>query len=134
MPIWAFEAPHYEMSPAQEAVAADQYDMIHHPPLSHGAMANAVRTPWFTIRGDTAFAPSSAGYVDIDDLESTDQILERLAIEATLTPDPVAVVFYHPFLWEMPGREDDLKRLIDGIEALGYRFVSACETVTELRL
>lgn len=133
MPVWAFEAPHYQMSPAQEAVADGLYDMIHHPPLHHSGAVNAVRTPWFTIRGETAYAPSSAGYIDIDNAASTDQILERLAVEATLTPDPVAVVFYHPFMWHTPGREEDLERLIDGIESLGYRFVSACETVMEMR-
>ena len=42
-----------------------------------------------------------------------------------------ASFFYHPFIIERPdlpdGGPDSLRRLVDGVEDLGYEFVQACE-------
>ena len=31
---------------------------------------------------------------------------------------------YHPFINDQPGRENDLLKLVEGLESLGYDFVS----------
>lgn len=132
-PVRIFEAPHWEMSPAGEAVVEDMFTMVHHPPLNQGGWPYYVVTPWFTLREGTSYAPSSAGYVSLEDPYSVDTMLEYLRTMAALIDDPVVVIFYHPFVWSYPKRRADLAILVDGIEALGYRFVSTCGEVSRLR-
>lgn len=132
-PVWAFEAPHWEMSSEGETAVEYLYDMIHHPPLNQGGIQNNVVTPWFTIRGDTSYAPSAAGFIGLNQYDSVEQTLDRLQKLSSLIPDPVVIVYFHPFMWNVPGRRDDLRVLVDGIEALGFRFVSSCAQVSRIR-
>jgi len=132
-PVRIFEAPHWEMSPAGEAVVEDMFTMVHHPPLNQDGWPYYVVTPWFTLREGTSYAPNSAGYIALDDPSSIGRTLEYLRTMAALIEDPVVVVYYHPFIWSNPDRRADLVILIDGIEALGYRFVSTCDEVSRLR-
>ena len=128
-PVYAFEAPHYEMSASQERVAEEMYDVIMHAPLHQGPFINSVDLYWFTKRNATAYAPSSAGYVDMDDPRSVDRILDNLSTAKALMPDPVMVVYFHPYIWKSPAGKAELARLLNGIDALGYRYVSACESI-----
>lgn len=124
-----FEAPHYEMSPAQQKVADDLFPVMLHQPLFFGkeTMFYSPTLAWFTKRGTTIYAPSSAGYVDALQEKSVEYILYNLEQLARILPDPVIFVYYHPFMSEYDGREDDLVTLIEGINKLGYRFINVLE-------
>lgn len=124
---WIFEAPHYVMSPAEQAVAEELYPVMHHPPLFHAGLRSELLLPWFSRRGETMYAPWAAGYVDALDPGSVANMLQVLEQLAGILPDPVAVVQFHPFMREAPGREQDLEALIEGARRLGYRFASTCE-------
>ena len=130
-----FEAPHLEMSPGEEATARHLFPVMMHPPLFFGRAGEhfSVVVPWITERDGTVYAPSDVGYVDALDERSVDQILARLDRLKAILPDPVAVVFYHPFMIDKPGREDDLEQLIAGIARLGYRPVSLLDEVEMIR-
>jgi hypothetical protein len=126
-----FEAPHLEMSPGEEASARHLFPVMMHPPLFFGRSSGhfSVWAPWITERDGTVYAPSDVGYVDALDEGSVNAILGRLDQLRTILPDPIAVVFYHPFMIDKPGREGDLSALIDGIRHLGYRSVGLLNEV-----
>lgn len=128
-----FEAPHYTMSPSQQATAQEMYPVIHHPPLSYASKNNHLLLPWYTQRGATVFAPSSAGFVAVANANSVRDILGLLKQSARILPDPVYVVYFHPFMIGYEGREGDLAQLIKGIRDLGYRFASTCEDIARAR-
>ena len=73
------------------------------------------------------------GYVTYDEPLSVDHILNRMEEVANVLPDPLVIVFYHPFMHNAEGREDDLERLVDGVARLNYRFVSACAELAAAR-
>jgi len=123
---WIFEAPHYVMSPAQVAVAQDMFPVILHAPWIHAGEGTNFFYPWFTQRETTVYAPSDVGYVGYDDPASVTRILNNLRETARILPDPVVVVFYHPFLTGTEIQGSDLEALIQGIKQLGYRFANAC--------
>jgi hypothetical protein len=126
-----FEAPHLEMSPGEEDAARRLFPVMMHPPLFFGRPATrfAVQVPWLTERAGTIYAPSDVGYVDALDERSVDAILARLEQLRGLLPDPVVVVFYHPFMIDKPGRADDLPRLIQGFRRFGYRAINLLHEV-----
>jgi len=124
---WIFEAPHYEMSLAEEVSARELFPVILHPLQHHGGMRTAFLFPWFTWRGGTAYGPSDVGYIAPADADRFAAILGRLETLAGVLDDPVVVVFYHPYISEIPENENDLEILVDGIRKLGYRFTSVCE-------
>lgn len=122
-----FEAPHLEMSPSEQTVADRMFPIMMHPPLSYGESHDHYTAilPWFTQRGDTVYAPSDVGYVHGGDEQgSIDDILGDLRELKEILPDPIVVVFYHPFLVRKKGGEAQLKELVQGAEKLGYRFVN----------
>lgn len=125
-----FEAPHYLMSPAQARVAEETYALILHPPWTFEGQFGDLFLPWFTRRPPTVYGPSDVGFVAYDEPASVDHILARLDELGQLLPDPVVTVFFHPFMHFAEGRENDLERLVDGIEARGWRFISACDELT----
>jgi hypothetical protein len=126
-----FEAPHLEMSPGEEAAARSLFPVMMHPPLFFGSHSEqfSMLVPWITERDGTVYAPHDVGYVDALDERSVQKILLRLERLKRILPDPIAVVFFHPFMIDRPGREDDLAELIDGIKRLGYRPVSLLDQV-----
>lgn len=130
-----FEAPHLEMSPGEEAAARHLFPVMMHPPLFFGRASTRfqVQVAWMTERNGTVYAPSDVGYVDALDERSVDSILARLHQLRRILPDPLAVVFYHPFMIDKPGREGDLPALIAGFERLGYRSVSLLDEVERVR-
>ena len=128
-----YEAPHYTMTPAQAAVAEEMFPLILHEPWSYGSERGAFFLPWFTRRASAWYGPSDVGYVAYDEPLSVDYILFRLDAIARILPDPVVIVFFHPFIRGAEGREDDLERLVTGIERLGYRFASACDELASAR-
>jgi hypothetical protein len=125
-----FEAPHYMMSPSQQLVAAELFDVIHHPPLFQAGIYSDVLMPWFTWNGDTAYAPSSIGYVEAGNPDSVSWLLHRLEQLVQILPDPVVVVHYHPFLTGQEEHKDALSTLIKVARRLGYRFASTCEELS----
>ena len=127
-----FEAPHLEMSPAEEEVAMSMFPAIMHPPLFFGesnARYAAPPIPWMTERKGVVFAPRTVGYIDALDVDSVQKILQRLDTLARILPDPMAVVFFHPFMLRKQGREKDLQNLIEGIKRLDYRFVGMMDEI-----
>lgn len=128
-----FEAPHYTMSPSEEAEAESLYPVIHHPPLFYSGKRNQLLLPWYTRRGSSVYAPSSAGFIEVRNPDSVRDILRLLERSARVLPDPVFVVYFHPFMIGYEGREGDLVQLIKGIRDLGYRFASTCEDITRVR-
>jgi len=126
-PVFAFEAPHYALSPAQAEVAEELYQVLLHPLTLHTGTQTAFFLPWVTHRGTTAYGPSSVGYVSNEDPESIDKIINRLSDAAKVLPDPVVVVFYHPFLNNSPEGSEELKTLIDRVRQAGYRFANICD-------
>lgn len=127
---WIFEAPHYVMSPAEQSVAEGMYPVILHPLQYHDGVRTEFFFPWFTRRENTFYGPSDVGYVGRGDLSSVTRILRKLAEIARILPDPVVIVFYHPFMIQAEGQEQDLQNLVEGIKRLGYRFTSVCEELT----
>ena len=128
-----FEAPHYALSPSQQEVINRWFSLMQHPPAFHHSQVPAgLFLPWLTQRNGTVYVSSSAGYVDIQDDQSVDRILRNLEEASAILPDPVVTVFYHPFVMEVPGREDDLRRLIRGIRDAGYRFVNLHDLVAPM--
>ncbi len=132
-PAMVFEAPHYTMAPAQIAVAEEMFPLILHQPLSYGGERGDLFLPWFTQRAGMAYGPSDVGYVAYDEPLSVDLILNKMEEVAGILPDPVVIVFYHPFMRNAEGREDDLERLVDGVARLNYRFASACGELAAAR-
>ncbi|NNE85509.1 MAG: DUF2334 domain-containing protein [Alphaproteobacteria bacterium] len=128
-----FEAPHYLMSPSQQALAEELYPVIHHQPLFYASKSSQFLLPWYTKRSAVVYAPSSAGFVDVLKPNSVSKILRVLEQGARILPDPVFVVFFHPFVTEYVGRETDLEKLISGIKELGYRFANTCEDISRPR-
>lgn len=128
-----FEAPHYIMSPGQQALAEELYPVIHHQPLFYAGKTHQLLLPWYTKRDTVVYAPSSAGFVEILKPDSVSKILSVLEQGARILPDPVFVVFFHPFMTEFVGREADLEKLISGIKELGYRFANTCEDISRSR-
>jgi len=127
-----FEAPHYELSPSEQKVASNLYPVMHHQPLFYLDKPMTLMLPWFTSRSSTIYAPSSIGYIDAFDKNSANNILSQLSDLGKIIPDPVVVIFFHPFMIEREGRKGDLKKLITGVKKLGYRFVSTFdELVTQ---
>ena len=123
-----FEAPHYEISPSQQQVADKMFSLMQHRPYYKGGFFEFF-LPWFTQRNTTVYGPDSPGYVDISNKESVNNILASLEKVARILPDPIVIVFYHPFMSEAEGREDDLKKLVQGIKDLNYRFVNMLDEV-----
>ena len=132
-PAMVYEAPHYSMAPAQIAVAEEMFPLILHQPLSYGGARGNLFLPWFTHRAGSTYGPSDVGYVTYDEPLSVDHILNRMEEVANVLPDPLVIVFYHPFMHNAEGREDDLERLVDGVARLNYRFVSACAELAAAR-
>lgn len=128
-----FEAPHYVMSPAQARVAEETYALILHAPWTFEGEFGDLFVPWFTRRTPTVYGPSDVGFVAYDEPASVEHILARLDETGRLLPDPVVTVFFHPFMHHAEGREGDLERLISGIEARGWRFISACDELTRAK-
>lgn len=125
-----FEAPHYTMSPAQQLAANALFPVMHHAPLHHAGIRSYLLLPWATLRDGTAYAPSMLGYVSMDDPDSVAGILKLLEQLASVLPDPLVVIQYHPFMIRQPGRERDLRNLITGAKRLGYRFASTCRELS----
>jgi hypothetical protein len=125
-----FEAPHYEISASEQEAASSLFPIMHHA-LTYYSNDNvyAVLTPWFTNHLGTIYAPSSIGYIDLYNKMSVQEILYELDKLGKVIDDPVAVVFYHPFMMGVPERENDLKALVEGIQAQGYRFVSTFDSL-----
>lgn len=126
---YIFEAPHYAISPAQQKTAEEIFSLMQHEPLFYGNRPSGFFLPWYTQRNTTVYAPGSAGYVDALNADSVDNILYSLEQAAAILPDPVVVVFFHPFMRELTGREQDLEKLILGIKKLNYRFVNMMDEV-----
>lgn len=127
-PAAIFEAPHYVMSPSQAAVADRLYPVVF-PLAYHGGVEASYSSPWYSKRDGTVYGPATAGYVAFDDPDSVDGILVTLEHAARVLPDPVILVMFHPFMIGVEGREEDLKRLVEGARGLGYRFVSLCDEI-----
>jgi len=128
-PVAAFEAPHYVMSPSQAAVAEQMYSAIMYPVSRHSGTETGYFMPWITRRGSTAYGPSSVGYLAYDDPQSVDRIIENLVEAAEILPDPILVIYYHPFLNTSAERTEDLRTLLRRVRQLGYRFANFCEEV-----
>ena len=126
---YMFEAPHYVMSPAQQTAAEKMFSLMQHKPLFPGERLSEFFLPWLTQRNTTVYTPSSAGYVDALTPKSVNNILYSLEIAAKILPDPIVVVFFHPFMKEFEGRENDLEKLVRGIKGLNYRFVNMMDEV-----
>ena len=124
-----FEAPHYLMSQAEQQAAEQMFSLMQHEPLFYGDSPYGFFLPWLTQRNTTVYAASSSGYVDSEDPDSVNNILYSLEKAALIIPDPVIVVFFHPFMKEFKGREDDLEKLVQGIKKLNYRFVNMVDEV-----
>lgn len=126
-----FEAPHLEMSPSEQSVAADLFPLIQHPPLffDNSAAESMLFLPWLIQQNGTVYAPSDIGYVDPFNPDSVTQILSTLDRLARVLPDPMVVIFYHPFMVDRQDSDNSLSRLIQGIRARGYRFVNLLDEV-----
>ena len=126
-----FEAPHYEISRSQQQVAENVFSLIQHPPLffyDNGPYGFSL--PWLTHRNTSVYAPNvSSDYVDMSNLDSLNDILYSLEIAASILPDPVVLVYFHPFIKESEGGEGALEKLIEGIKGLNYRFVNMLDEV-----
>ena len=127
--VKVYEAPHYTLSPKQQQAANNIFPVMHHQPQFYAGQKREHVMPWFTYKDDTVFAPSSIGYVDAVNTDSVNEILSQMDVLAKILPDPIVVVFFHPFMTEMPERENDLDALIQGTRSRGYRFV---DTLSEL--
>jgi len=129
-----FEAPHYEISPSQQQVAEEMFSLMQHPPLYfYDKGPWGFYFPWLTQRNTTVYVPSiSSDYVDVTNPDSLNVILSSLEKVAGILPDPVVLVFFHPFVKEYEGREGDLEKLIQGIKGLNYRFVNMQDEVEAL--
>jgi len=123
-----FEAPHYVITPAQQDIADKMFSLMHHKPF-YGDGAYGYFKPWLTQRNTTVYVPDSSGYVDVSKPDSVNNILYSLEKTASILPDPIVIVFFHPFMKEAQGREDDLEKLIQGIKALNYQFVNMLDEV-----
>lgn len=73
--------------------------MIMHAPLYPGKKVSSTELYWFTTRNKTAYAPSSAGYVDMDNPGSVDGILKKLLVAKSLMADPAMAVYFHPYVY-----------------------------------
>jgi len=126
-----FEAPHYEISRSQQQVAENIFSLIQHPPLffySNGPYGFSL--PWLTHRNKSVYVPNvSSDYVDMSNLDSLNDILYSLETARSILPDPVVLVYFHPFIKESKGGEGALEKLIEGIKALDYRFVNMLDEV-----
>ena len=129
--VAAFEAPHYIMSPSQTLVAEEMYPVLLFPVSRHAGTETGFFMPWITRRDTTAYGPSSVGYVAYDDPESVDKIINRLSDVAKVLPDPIVVIYYHPFLNNSPGRSEDLKTLIERVRQAGFRFADICKELAK---
>ena len=126
---YMFEAPHYLISPAQQRAAEKMFSLMQHEPLFYGETPYGFFLPWLTQRNTTVYTPSSGGYVDSENPKSVNKILYSLEKAASILPDPIVVVFFHPFMKEYEGRENDLEKLVQGIKALNYQFVNMMDEV-----
>ena len=125
-----FEAPHYVMSPAEQQAADKLFSLMQHPPpFYYDGGPDGFLLPWFTQRNTTVFTSSFSHYVEGANPDSVNKILDSLKKAAAVLPDPVVVVFFHPFILNKPGREHDLENLIQGIKGLNYRFVNMMDEV-----
>lgn len=126
-PVDAFEAPHYAMSPSQNTVAEEMYPVLLHSLSFHADQKTGFILPWITFRGTSAYSPTSIGYVVYGDPSSIDNIVNELSLLAEILPDPIVVVYYHPWLAGSPEGMENLKSLISRIQQLGYQFANICE-------
>lgn len=126
-----FEAPHYMMSKSQYKIAEQMYDLIQHPyyPNVYAYGVGEIILPWMTRRNDAIYVPSSAGYVEGSNPESVNEILDLLELVAGILPDPMFVVFFHPYIIESEGREQDLTMLVQGMDEAGYQIVNMMDQV-----
>ena len=131
LPPTMFEAPHYVISPAQQQAADELFSLMQHKPF-YGEVPYGFLKPWLTQRDNIVYVPDSFGYVETFNPDSVNEILYSMEKVASIMPDPIVVVFFHPFIRELPGREDDLEKLIKGMKALNYRFVNMEDEVVPL--
>jgi uncharacterized protein YdaL len=127
-----FEAPHYELSPGQQKVADQMYPVMHHSPIFYDGKRMNILLPWFTNRNGTVYVPSSLGYIDVANKDSVRDILYQLEELKKIMPDPVVIVFFHPFMIDHAGRETDLMQLITGTRKLGYRFINTADELSRI--
>ncbi len=131
--IWQF--PEYGAAPSEYRVAASmfvaRYERGNYAERVHGHMKLQTLTeqaPPFLVRDvyGGPLLPENLGYVIGPHVPPTgpgsiSSILAAAATQKAAVRDNVASVYYHPFLGPGP-----LRRLIRGIRAEGYRFVSDC--------
>jgi uncharacterized protein YdaL len=130
--IWQF--PEYGASPAEYRLAASmfvaRYERGNYAegPGDDDLQTLTEQTPPYLVRDiyGGPVLPETLGYVMDPRAGSTGPgsvraILAAAAVQKAAVRDNVASVYYHPFLGTGP-----LRRLIAGIRAEGYRFVSPC--------
>ena len=128
-----FEAPHYEISPSQQQVAEEIFSIMQHPPLFYyGEGPYGFHLPWFTRRNAAVYVAGVSSYVDLSNPDSVKDILSSLKIAASILPDPIINIFFHPYIMEVPGREGELKKLIEGIKGLNYHFINMMDELQSL--
>ena len=135
--LWEF--PEYGASPAEYRLAArmfvatDERRNYAAGPIGHEQLQTLTeQTPPYLVRDvyGGPVLPETLGYVSGPHVPASGPgsiraIIAAAAAQKAVVRNNVASVYYHPFLGVAP-----LRRLVDGIQHQGYRFVSAC-TVLE---
>lgn len=130
----AFEFPHYMASSADYRAAGQRFAYryersLYFPGQLSGQPADGAGRKWqffpYTVRDvyGTTVIPENLDYVQSTG-DSVTGMLDK-ARSNLVVRDGVASFFYHPFLGV-----GQLPRLVDGIRALGYTFVSAQSLAT----
>ncbi|NTV23211.1 MAG: DUF2334 domain-containing protein [Nanoarchaeota archaeon] len=125
----AFEAPHYEMSPAQREFAESMYPMMFHP-LAPGPKGSGLMLPMLTSHNATVYCPTDIGYISSSDKNSVDEMLKNADVLRRIMPDPIVTAMFHPFVAKDLLRAGDLDRLVTGLRDLGYSFEFIFDHVT----
>jgi uncharacterized protein YdaL len=125
----AFEFPHYMASPIDYVAAMKRFPFryersLYFPGLLSGRPVDDAQRKWqffpYTVRDvyGTTVIPENLDYLQPTTNSVSDMI--DTARSNLVVRDGVASFFYHPFLGV-----GDLPKLVNGIKALGYTFVSA---------
>ncbi len=129
-----FEFPHYMASPVDYLAAGKRFDhryerALYFPGLLSNRPVNDAQREWqffpYTVRDvyGAIVIPENLDYVSRG-ADSVPAMIEE-ARSNLVVRDGVASFFYHPFLGV-----GELPRLVEGIQSLGYTFVSAQDLVT----
>jgi hypothetical protein len=117
-----WESPHYAASPLDYGVVGKYF------PLAWERRRPVAFAPWALTRDayGSALLPENLGYIATGGATNmTARLQLERAADFTVCGDCIPAGFLHPATVEL----DDLKRFVDGIERLGYRFADPLAVV-----